>query len=111
MIIGKHLIAGEWVGGDATFQSAPVSGETLAFPVGGAAEVDAAVRAAEEAFWSFGYSDRSTRARFLRRVADEIEARGAEITEVATQYKLRAMATARPMQREYMAIAAVAVYS
>ncbi|MBB99272.1 MAG: aldehyde dehydrogenase (NADP(+)) [Rhodobacteraceae bacterium] len=85
MIIGKHLIAGEWVGGDATFQSAPVSGETLAFPVGGAAEVDAAVRAAEEAFWSFGYSDRSTRARFLRRVADEIEARGAEITEVATQ--------------------------
>ncbi|MCA1241073.1 aldehyde dehydrogenase (NADP(+)) [Stappia stellulata] len=85
MIIGKHLIAGEWVGGDATFQSAPVSGEALAFPVGGAAEVDAAVRAAEEAFWSFGYSERSARARFLRRVADEIEARGAEITEIATR--------------------------
>jgi alpha-ketoglutaric semialdehyde dehydrogenase len=85
MIIGKHLIAGEWVGGVATFHSAPVSGEALAFPVGGADEVDAAVRAAEEAFWSFGYSDRAVRARFLRRVADEIEARGVEITEIATR--------------------------
>ncbi|WP_029059566.1 aldehyde dehydrogenase (NADP(+)) [Stappia stellulata] len=85
MIIGKHLIAGKWTGADATFRSAPVSGEPLAFPVGGAIEVDAAVTAAEEAFWSFGYSERETRARFLRRVADEIEARGAEITEMATR--------------------------
>ncbi|GFE49959.1 dehydrogenase [Roseobacter cerasinus] len=40
----------------------------------------AACIAAEEAFWSYGYSSQSDRAAFLRAIADEIEARGDAIT-------------------------------
>jgi NADP-dependent aldehyde dehydrogenase len=52
MLNGKHLIAGEWVGGGATFTSTPASGAGQVFASGGAAEVDRAVQAAEAAFWS-----------------------------------------------------------
>ncbi|GHF06064.1 dehydrogenase [Aliiroseovarius zhejiangensis] len=48
-------------------------------------DVDAAVQAAEDAFWSYGYSSRETRAAFLNSIADEIEARATEITEIGTQ--------------------------
>jgi NADP-dependent aldehyde dehydrogenase len=47
--------------------------------------VDAACRTAEEAFWSFSTLPREARARFLERIAEEIEARGAEITEIGHQ--------------------------
>ena len=80
MLMGKHLIAGEWVGAEATFTNEPVSGEADSFSVGTPELVDRACRAAEEAFWSYGYSSRAERAVFLRAIADEIEARGAEIT-------------------------------
>ena len=46
MLTGKHLIAGEWVAGDATFLSSPATGEALAFAVGTPAHVDRAVQAA-----------------------------------------------------------------
>ncbi len=84
MLTGHHLIAGNWVAGDATFHSAPAHGEARAFSVGTPAHVDAAVTAAEEAFWSFSALSRDDRAAFLDRIADEIEARGAEITEIGT---------------------------
>ena len=82
MLTGKHLIAGDWVGGGGTFTSQPATGEGVVFASGGAAEVDRAVRAAEEAFWSFSALTRAARAAFLERIADEIEARGADLTAV-----------------------------
>ncbi|WEX07782.1 aldehyde dehydrogenase (NADP(+)) [Chelativorans sp. AA-79] len=82
---GKHLIAGEWVGGEKTFSSDPVTGSSHDFAVGTAAEVDRAAKAAEEAFWTYGATSRAERAAFLNAIADEIEARGEAITEIATQ--------------------------
>lgn len=82
---GKHLIAGEWVAGDATFTSSPAHGEAREFSEGSPAHVDRACQAAEEAFWTFGYSTREERAAFLNAIADEIEARADAITEIGTQ--------------------------
>lgn len=82
---GKHLIAGAWVAGENTFPSDPAQGPAHDFAVGTPVDVNAAVEAAEEAFWSFGYSSRETRAAFLNAVADEIEARAEQITEIGTQ--------------------------
>ncbi|MFT0891323.1 aldehyde dehydrogenase (NADP(+)) [Pseudochelatococcus sp. G4_1912] len=82
---GKHLIAGEWVAGDATFQSEPASGAAHRFSVGTPAHVKAACDAAEEAFWSYGYSSREERAAFLNAIADEIDARGDAITAIGSE--------------------------
>ncbi|MCI2393827.1 aldehyde dehydrogenase (NADP(+)) [Aliiroseovarius sediminis] len=79
---GKHLIAGERIGTDDSFQSNPASGASHSFSAGNADMVDRAARAADEAFTSFGSTDIETRAAFLETIADEIEARGAEITEM-----------------------------
>ena len=81
---GKHLIAGEWVAGEAQFTTSPAHGEAHDFSVGTPDHVDAAVVAAEEAFWSYGYSTREERAAFLNAIADEIEARGDAITAIGT---------------------------
>lgn len=84
MLTGKHLIAGEWVAGDTTFLSSPATGDALAFAVGTPAHVDTAVQAAEAAYPSFAALSREARAAFLDKIADEIEARGAEITAIGT---------------------------
>ena len=84
MLHGKHLIAGEWLGAEATFNSEPAHGEAHEFAVGTPALVDAACKAAETAFWSYGYSSREERAAFLNAIADEIEARGEAITEIGS---------------------------
>jgi NADP-dependent aldehyde dehydrogenase len=81
---GKHLIAGDWVAGDTTFASEPAHGDAHAFSVGTPALVDAACQAAEEAFWSYGYTSREERAVFLEAIADEIDARGPQITAIGT---------------------------
>lgn len=85
MLNGKHLIAGQWIGSDKTFANMPVSGEPDHFSVGTPALVDAAVQAAEEAFWSFGYSSRASRAKLLRSIADHIDARGDDITAMGVK--------------------------
>lgn len=85
MLSGKHLIAGEWVANAETFASQPASGPSYNFAVGLAEHVDSACEAAEEAFWSFGYSNRDKRAEFLHRIADEIDALGDEITLIGSQ--------------------------
>jgi alpha-ketoglutaric semialdehyde dehydrogenase len=82
---GKHLIAGNWIAGDTTFRSEPADGPAHDFSVGTPALVDRACTAAEEAFWSYGYTAPDVRAEFLNTIADEIEARGDEITEIGTQ--------------------------
>lgn len=81
---GAHLIAGNWVTTTQTFQSAPATGEGFAFSHGTTDLVDQAARAAEEAFESYGATDRETRARFLDTIADEIEARGGDITAIGS---------------------------
>lgn len=85
MIIGKHLISGKWVDGETTFTNEPAYGPEHTFSVGTKGLVDAAVQAAEEAFWTYGYSSRADRAAFLNKIADEIDARGDAITEIGTQ--------------------------
>lgn len=80
MINGTHLIAGQWVGGENTFTNSPVDGEADTFADGTVDLVDQAVRAAEEAFYSYGYSTAGERAAFLRKIGDELNLRGDEIT-------------------------------
>ncbi len=85
MLSGKHLIAGEWTGGGKTFQSTPAHGPGHSFASGTPADVDAAVKAAEDAFVTYGWSTRAERAAFLRKIADEIDLRGDVITEIGCQ--------------------------
>ncbi|SFJ68859.1 aldehyde dehydrogenase (NADP(+)) [Celeribacter neptunius] len=80
---GKHLIAGDWVAGEDTFMSTPVTGEGQSFSKGTPALIDKAVQAAEDAFWTYGYTTREERAVFLETVAAEIEARADLITPTA----------------------------
>ncbi|WP_238366691.1 aldehyde dehydrogenase (NADP(+)) [Mesobacterium pallidum] len=82
---GKHLVAGDWTSGETTFASEPAHGPAHEFAVGTPDLVDQACKAAEEAFWTYGYTSREERAAFLTAIADEIEARGEAITEIGTQ--------------------------
>lgn len=82
---GKHLIAGDWVAGDMTFQSSPAHGTAHSFSVGTPEMVDDAAKAAEDAFWTYGYSTRQERADFLSAIADEIEARAEAITQIGSE--------------------------
>ena len=81
---GKHLIAGDWIAGDKTFKSEPAHGEAFDFSVGTPDMVNRACEAAEEAFWTYGYTSREERAKFLEAIADEMEARADQITEIGT---------------------------
>ncbi|MBW8301602.1 MAG: aldehyde dehydrogenase (NADP(+)) [Hydrogenophaga sp.] len=81
---GKHLIAGRWIAGDESFASSPAEGPVRHYSMGSAALVDEAVRAAEEAFETYGYSSRAERAAFLEAIAEEIDARGDDITEIGS---------------------------
>lgn len=82
MLMGKHLIAGEWVSGKDSFTSSPAHGAAHDFAVGTPGDVDRACRAAEAAFAAYAATTPAERAAFLHRIADEIEARGAEITAI-----------------------------
>jgi NADP-dependent aldehyde dehydrogenase len=82
---GRHLIAGEWTPGEATFLSTPAHGPAHRYAVGTPELVARACAAAEDAFWSYAYLPEETRARFLEAIAEEIDARGAAITEIGTQ--------------------------
>jgi 2,5-dioxopentanoate dehydrogenase len=82
---GKHLIAGQWIATKTTFQSEPAYGLAHDYSVGTPELVDQACRAAEEAFWTYGYSSREDRANFLNAIADEIEARAEAITQVGSE--------------------------
>ena len=82
---GKHLVAGEWLDGAGTFASAPAHGPVHQFAAGTVDLVNRACEAAEDASWSYANSSRQERAAFLRAIADEIEARAAEITEIGSQ--------------------------
>ncbi|RDL46511.1 Alpha-ketoglutaric semialdehyde dehydrogenase [Ensifer sp. M14] len=81
---GNHLVAGEWLATQPTFRSEPSHGDAFEFSVGTVDLVNKAAEAAEEAFWSYGYSSRETRAAFLDAIAEEIDVRGDQITEIGT---------------------------
>ena len=85
MFTGMHLIAGDWVSGETQFTSQPAHGEARSFAAGTRGNADAAVKAAEEAFGIYGWSERTARARFLQCIAAQIDSRGDEITEIGTQ--------------------------
>lgn len=85
MLHGKHLIAGQWVGASHTFENMPVDGTADSFAAGTPELVNQAVEAAEEAFASFSSTSRAQRAAFLRKAADEIDARGEAITAMGVK--------------------------
>ncbi|MBW6417818.1 aldehyde dehydrogenase (NADP(+)) [Celeribacter sp. PS-C1] len=80
---GKHLIVGDWVAGEDAFTSTPTTGEGQRFSKGTPALINQAVQAAEDAFWTYGYTTREERAVFLETIAAEIEARADLITPTA----------------------------
>jgi NADP-dependent aldehyde dehydrogenase len=82
---GKHLIAGKWIAGDATFTSQPAHGPAHSFAVGRVSDVHTAATKAEAAFWSYSATSREERATFLNTIADQIEARADGITQIGTQ--------------------------
>lgn len=84
MLNGKHLIAGQWHSGEATFRNHPVRGAAAEFSVGTAALVDKAAAAAEDAFWHYGAAASGERADFLKAIADEIEERREIITDIGS---------------------------
>lgn len=81
MLTGEHVIAGERIGEGEMFENTPVAGAPDRFHAGSPDLIDRAVVAAEAAFSSFAALSRARRAVFLRRIADEIEARGPQITQ------------------------------
>ncbi|WP_126979296.1 aldehyde dehydrogenase (NADP(+)) [Frigidibacter oleivorans] len=82
---GRHLIAGGWIAGEATFDSSPAEGPSHAFSAGTPALVARACAAAEAAFPAFAATSRAARAAFLDAIAEEIEARAEAITGIGTQ--------------------------
>ncbi len=82
---GKHLIAGDWVSSNETFDTIPAHGPSHSFGVGTPELVELAAKSAEDAFWDFGYSTSAERAALLNKIADEIDARADAITEIGTQ--------------------------
>ena len=85
MLTGKHLIAGTWVAGEATFASSPATGPSRPFAIGTPDLVAKACAGAATAFASYAETSREDRARFLDAIADQIEARAEAITEIGTQ--------------------------
>jgi alpha-ketoglutaric semialdehyde dehydrogenase len=81
---GKHLIAGEWLTGEGTFQSSPAHGTAHDFSAGTVDLVNRACEAAEDAFGAYAATSREDRARFLEAIADGIEARAEAITAIGT---------------------------
>lgn len=84
-----HLIGGEWVAaasGEVIEVLNPATGEVLArVPRGGAADVDAAVSAAAQAFPAWRDTSPSVRASLLNRWAALIDERESELDQLESQ--------------------------
>lgn len=81
---GHHLIAGEKIGTETKFSSAPATGQAFEFSAGTPELVAQACIAAHKAFAVFSATSREDRAVLLDTIADEIDARGDAITEVGS---------------------------
>jgi acyl-CoA reductase-like NAD-dependent aldehyde dehydrogenase len=89
MMTTKHFIAGDWRAGEGPTMTDlnPATGKTLAeFPVGTAEEVDAAVRAARDAFEG-GWRDATptVRRRLLLKLAELVSGQAQELGRIATE--------------------------
>lgn len=80
---GKHFIAGALVAAKNSFTSETTDGSSDAFSVGDEAHVNQAAEAAAFAFASYSRTTRRDRATFLNTIADELDARGPELTDIA----------------------------
>lgn len=85
LLNGGSLIDGIWHTTGPQFTNAPVDGDPDTFFAPGPAELERAVTAAEAAFATFGRSPGAARARILRRIATELEARGEALTRIGTR--------------------------
>jgi aminomuconate-semialdehyde/2-hydroxymuconate-6-semialdehyde dehydrogenase len=83
----RHWIGGSRVESSSTFADiSPIDEQQIAeISAGGAAEVDAAVAAAQEAFPAWAGLDVAERSAILRRVADGIDARAEDLARVETR--------------------------
>lgn len=84
MTLYGNRIAGKILEDGPAFTNDPVSGEPASISAGTVALVEQAAKAAAEAFKSYGRATRAQRAELLRAIAEEIDARGAEITAMGT---------------------------
>lgn len=82
---GRHLLAGDWLASVEQFQSAPAWGPSFSISEGVEDHVDKACVAADDAFSSFGYSSRSSRAAFLRNIAAELDDQLEALKELASR--------------------------
>lgn len=81
---GNHLIAGKQVGSPERFSSAPATGNPFEFSAGSPELVAQACAAAQAAFAGFAATSREQRASLLDAIAEELDARGDEITEIGS---------------------------
>jgi len=85
MIIGKHLIAGEWLGSEHTFRSEPHQGMGREYAQGRVSDINAAVEHAKEAFRTYSQQDVVARAALLNLIATELERSQSEIITVCCE--------------------------
>ena len=81
---GHHRIAGKRVDSEERFFSAPTTGSAFVFSAGSPELVAEAFAAAQEAFAGFAATSREHRAKLLETIADEIDVRGDQITEIGS---------------------------
>ena len=85
----KLYIGGAWVpsAGTGTIEVIDANTEAVMghIPEGTAADVDAAVAAAKEAFGTWGFTDREERGKYLTAIAEGLSARSAEIGELISR--------------------------
>jgi len=95
----RNFIGGEWVEGDASSThpvTNPATGEILAeTPLGGAADIDRAVRAAGTAFESWRLVPPVVRARYLLRLLGLLEDNFEELSAILTRENGKTLAEAR----------------
>ncbi|MDC0715224.1 gamma-aminobutyraldehyde dehydrogenase [Stigmatella sp. ncwal1] len=85
---GKQFIDGQFVAGEGSVEDilAPATGEVIArVPEASAAQIQAAVKAAEKAFPGWSRTPPKDRATLLLKLADAIEARGADFARLESQ--------------------------
>jgi aminomuconate-semialdehyde/2-hydroxymuconate-6-semialdehyde dehydrogenase len=83
----RHWIGGQRISSQTTFSDiSPIDEQPIAeIAAGSSAEVDDAVRAAQQAFPGWAAMPKGERANLLRRVADGIDARAEELARVETR--------------------------
>jgi malonate-semialdehyde dehydrogenase (acetylating)/methylmalonate-semialdehyde dehydrogenase len=84
----RNYINGEWIDSESTREIEvinPATAEAVALePMSTPAEADAAIEAAQEAFWEWRQTPPITRARYMFRLKEAMEERFEELSEVVT---------------------------